>query len=53
MRHLQNDERPFPFEKFRPNSTFTPGNKDTAAETCFSWLQERLLDIHISSRNVE
>ena len=41
----KNDEKPFPYEKFRPKSTFNPRNKDTVIETYLSSLEERLLDI--------
>ena len=47
--HFKNDEKPFPYEKFRPKSTFNPRNKDTVIETYLSSLEERLLDIDISS----
>ena len=46
----KNDEKPFPYEKFRPKSTFNPRNKDTVIETYLSSLEERLLDIDISSK---
>ena len=48
--HFRNDKKPFPHEKFRPNSTFNPWNKDTVIETYLSSLEERLLDIDISSK---
>ena len=38
------------YEKFRPNSTFNPRNKDTVIETFLRCLEERLLDIAISSK---
>ena len=41
-----NDERPFPYEKFTPKSTFNTKNKDTY----LSCLEERLLEIDISSK---
>ena len=47
---LRKDEKPFPYEKFRPKSTFNPRNKDTVIETYLSSLEERLLDIDISSK---
>ena len=50
MWHFRNDEKPFSYEKFRPTSTFNPRNKDTAIETYLSSLEERLLDIDISSK---
>ena len=48
--HFRKDEKPFPYEKFRPKSTFNPRNKDTVIETYLSSLEERLLDIDISSK---
>ena len=33
MRYFRNNEKPFPYEKFRPKSTFNPGNKDTVIKT--------------------
>ena len=48
MLHFRNDEKPFPYEKFRPTSTFNLRNKDTVIETYLSSLEERLLDINIS-----
>ena len=50
MWHFRNDRKPFPYEKFKPKSTFNPRNKDTAIETYLSSLAERLLDIDISSK---
>ena len=50
MWHFRNDEKPFSYEKFRPKSTFNPRNKDTVIETYLSSLEERLLDIDISSK---
>ena len=47
MWHFRNNKKPFPYEKFRPKSTFNPRNKDI--ETYLSSLGERLLDIDISS----
>ena len=41
MRHFRNDEKPFPYQKFRPKSTFNPRNKDTVIETYLSSLEER------------
>ena len=43
-----NDEKPFPYEKFRPKSTFNLRNKDTVIEAYLDSLEERLLDIDIS-----
>ena len=37
-------------EKFKPNYTFNPRNKDTVIETFLRCLEERLLDIAISSK---
>ena len=48
--HFRKDEKPFPYEKFRPKSTFNPRNKDTVVETYLSSLEEKLLDIGISSK---
>ena len=50
MWHFRNDEKPFPYEKFRPKSTFNPRKKDTVIETYLSSLEERLLEIDISSK---
>ena len=50
MWHFRNDEKPFPFEKFRPKSTFKPRNKDTVIQTYLSSLEERLVDLDISSK---
>ena len=50
MWHFRNDDKPFPYEKFRPRSTFNPRNKDTVIETYLSSLKERLLDIDIFSK---
>ena len=50
MWHFRNNEKPFSYEKFRPKSTFNPRNKDTVIETYLSSLEERLLDIDISSK---
>ena len=47
MWHFRNDEKPFPYENFRPKSTFNPKNKDTVIETYLSSLEERLLDIFL------
>ena len=50
MWHFRNDEKSFLYEKFRPKSTFNPRNKDNVTETYFRSLEERLLDIDISSK---
>ena len=50
MWHFRNDEKPFPYEKFRPKSTFNLRNKDTVVETYLGSPEERLLDIDISSK---
>ena len=50
MWHFKNDENPFPYEKFRPKSTFNPRNKDTVIETYLCSLGQRLLEIDISSK---
>ena len=47
---FRNDEKPFQYDKSRPKSTFNPRNKDTIIETYLSCLEERLLDIDISSK---
>ena len=52
MWHFRNNERPIPYEKFRPKSTFIPRNKDTVIDTYISSLQERLLDIDISFKRL-
>ena len=31
--HFRKDEKPFPYEKFRPKSTFNPRNKNTVIES--------------------
>ena len=49
MWHFRSDEKPFQYGKFRPKSAFNPRNKDTIIETYLSCLEERLLDIDISS----
>ena len=50
MASLRNDEKPFPYEKFRHKSTFNLRNKDTVIETYLGGLEERLLDIDISCK---
>ena len=50
MWHFRNDEKSFLYEKFRPKFTFNPRNKDNVTETYFRSLEERLLDIDISSK---
>ena len=50
MWHFRNDEKSFPDENFRPKSAYNPRNKDTVIETYLSSLEERLLDIDISSK---
>ena len=50
MWHFRNDEKPFPDENFRPKSTFNPRNKDTVIEAYLSSIEDRLLDIDISSK---
>ena len=45
-----NDERLFSQERFKPISTFNPGNKDAVIKTYLSCLEERLLDIEIPSK---
>ena len=50
MWYFRKDEKPFPCDKFRSKSTFNSRNKDTVIETYLSSLQERLLEINISSK---
>ena len=50
MWHFRNNEKAFSYEKFRPKSTFNPKNKGTVSETYPSSLEERLLDIDVSSK---
>ena len=50
MWHFRNDEKPFHYNKFRSKSTFHSRNKDTIIETYLTCLEERLLDIDISSK---
>ena len=50
MWYFRNGEKPFPCEKFSPKSTFNRRNKDNVIETYRSSLEERLLDIDISSK---
>ena len=50
MWHFRNDEKPFQYDKFRSKSSFNPRNRDTVIETCLYCLEERLLDIDISSK---
>ena len=50
MWHFRNDKKPFSYDKFRFKSTFNQRNKDTIIETYLSSLEERLLDIDISSK---
>ena len=50
MWHFWNDERTFTAEKFRPKSSFNPRNQDAIIESYLSCLEEKLLDIEISSK---
>ena len=50
MWHFRNDEKPFPYETFRPKSTFSLRNKDSVIETYLGSQEERLLDTDISSK---
>ena len=50
MWHFRNNEKPFPYQKFRPKSTFNLRNKDNVIETYLGSLEERLLDIDTSSK---
>ena len=52
MWHFRNDESPFSQERFKPKSTFNPKSKDAVIETYLSCLDERLLDIEISSKRL-
>ena len=49
---MKNDEKPFPYEKFRPKSTFNPRNKDVI-ETYLSSLEERLFNTDIASKRFD
>ena len=48
--HCRYNERPFSQERFKPKSNFNPGTKDAVIETYLSCLEERLIDIEISSK---
>ena len=50
MWHLRKDGKPFLYENFRAMSAFNSRNKDYVIETYLSSLEERLLDIDISSK---
>ena len=50
MWHLRKDGKPFLYENFRAISAFNSRNKDYVIETYLSSLEERLLDIDISSK---
>ena len=41
MWHFRNDERSFLQERFKPNSTFNPRNKDTVNESYLGSFDER------------
>ena len=45
--HFRNEEKDFDPEKFKPKSTFNPGNKDAAIEIYMSSLEEKLMKIEI------
>ena len=49
---FRENERPLPYERFRPKSTFNPRNKDTVIKTYPICLEERLLGIDISSKRL-
>ena len=49
---MKNDKKPFPYEKFRPKSTFNPRNKDVI-ETYVSSLEERLFNTDIASKRFD
>ena len=50
IRHFRNDKRTFSTDKFRPQSSFNPRNKDAIIETYLSSLEQILLDIEIPSK---
>ena len=50
MWHFRNNQKPFPYEKFKPKSTFNSRNKDAVIKTYLTSLEERLLDIETSSK---
>ena len=50
MWHFRNHEKPFPYEKFSPESTFNPRNNDIVTETYLISLKKRLLDTDASSK---
>ena len=52
MWNFWNNEKPFPYKRFRSKSTFNPRNKDTVIQTYLSCLEERLLDVDISSKRL-
>ena len=39
--HFRNEENVFDLDQFKPNSTFSPRNKDAAIEVYMSSLQEK------------
>ena len=45
--HFRNDEKEFDWNKFEPNSTFNPRDKDAAIEIYFSSLEEKVMKIEI------
>ena len=45
--HFRNNEKEFHQNKFKPKSTFNPGNKDAAIEIYLSSLEEKLINIEI------
>ena len=49
MWHFRNDKQTFTAEKFRPQSSFNPRNKDATTETYLNCLEKRLIDRHRDS----
>ena len=47
---LRKDEKPFPYEKFKPKSTFNSRDMDTVIETYLSSRQETLFNVGMSSK---
>ena len=50
MWHFRNNEQSFAADRFRPQSSFNPTNKDVIIETYLSCIEERLLGIDILSK---
>ena len=47
---LRKDEKPFPYEKFKPKSTFNSRDMDTVIETYLSSREETLFNVGMSSK---